>query len=70
METELAIKPQDDGIRYQTRVEISVTTANFYFSLESRPLLVFLDGRVDLEQRRWQRTKSYDHSYGKEDTES
>jgi len=48
MEQELAIKLQDDGIHYQTQVEISVTTADFYFSLESRPLLVFVDGRVHL----------------------
>ncbi len=42
MEQELAIKLQDDGIH------IPVTTADFYFSLESRPLLVFVDGRVHL----------------------
>src|SRR2546425_6742252 len=48
MEQELAIKLQDDGIHYQTQVEIPVTTADFYFSLESRPLLVFVDGRVHL----------------------
>src|SRR6266550_3955033 len=48
MEQELAIKLQDNGITYQTQVEISVTTADFYFSLESRPLLVFVDGRVHL----------------------
>ncbi len=48
MEQELAIKLQDDGIRYQTQVEIPVTTADFYFSLESRPLVVFVDGRVHL----------------------
>src|SRR3989441_5149381 len=46
MEQELAIKLQDDGIRYQTQVEIPVTTADFYFSLESGPMLVFVDGRV------------------------
>jgi|SRR5712692_86011 len=46
MEQELAIKLQDNGIHYQTQVEIPVTTADFYFSLESRPLLVFVDGRV------------------------
>jgi very-short-patch-repair endonuclease len=46
MEQELAIKLQDDGIPYQTQVEIPVTTADFYFRLESRPLLVFVDGRV------------------------
>ncbi|SRR6266566_3717837 len=48
MEQELAVKLQDDGIRYQTQVEIPVTTADFYFSLESRPLLVFVDGPVHL----------------------
>jgi very-short-patch-repair endonuclease len=48
MEQELAIKLQDDGIRYRTQVEIPVTTADFYFLLESRPLLVFVDGRVHL----------------------
>jgi len=47
MEQELAIKLQDDRIQYQTQVEIPVTIADFYFS-ESRPLLVFVDGRVHL----------------------
>jgi very-short-patch-repair endonuclease len=46
MEQELAIKLQDDGIRYQTQVEIPVTTADFYFQLETKPLLVFVDGWV------------------------
>src|SRR6266566_2911460 len=48
MEQELAINLQEDGIHYQTQVEIPVTTADFYFHLESRPLLVFVDGRVHL----------------------
>jgi very-short-patch-repair endonuclease len=48
MEQELAIKLQGNGICYQTQVEIPVTTADFYFPLESRPLLVFVDGRVHL----------------------
>jgi len=48
MEQELAIKLQNNGIHYQTQVEIPVTTADFYFSLEPRPLLVFVDGRVHL----------------------
>jgi len=48
MEQELAIKLQDNGIHYQTQVEIPVTTADFYFPSESRPLLVFVDGRVHL----------------------
>ncbi len=48
MEQELAIKLQDDGIHYQTQIEIPVTTADFYFPLETRPLLVFVDGRVHL----------------------
>jgi very-short-patch-repair endonuclease len=46
MEQELAIRLQDNGIHYQTQVEISVTTADFYFPLETRPLIVFIDGRV------------------------
>ncbi len=49
MEQELAFKLQDDGIHYQTQVEIPVTTADFYFPLNSRPLLVFVDGRVHLK---------------------
>src|SRR3989441_7192521 len=48
MEQELAFKLQEDRIHYQTQVEIPVTTADFYFPLESRPLLVFVDGRVHL----------------------
>jgi len=50
MEQELAIKLHDNGIHYQTQVEISVTTADFYFPLESRPLIVFVDGRVHLKK--------------------
>src|SRR6266487_4695192 len=46
MEQELAFKLQEDGIHYQTQVEISVTTADFYFPLVTRPLVVFIDGRV------------------------
>jgi very-short-patch-repair endonuclease len=48
MEQEIAIKLQANGIHYQTQVEIPVTTADFYFPLGSRPLLVFIDGRVHL----------------------
>jgi very-short-patch-repair endonuclease len=48
MEQELAIKLHDNGIHYQTQVEIPITTADFYFPLESRPMLVFVDGRVHL----------------------
>jgi very-short-patch-repair endonuclease len=48
MEQELAIKLQDDRIRYLTQVEIQVTTADLYFPVEPRPLLVFVDGRVHL----------------------
>jgi very-short-patch-repair endonuclease len=51
MEQELALKLQDNGIHYQTQVEIPVTTADFYFPLGSRPLLVFVDGRVHLGTR-------------------
>src|SRR5216117_1717310 len=49
MEQELAIKLQDNEIRYQTQVEIPVTTADFYFPIEPRPLIVFVDGRVHLK---------------------
>ncbi len=48
MEQELAFKLQDAGIHYQTQVEIPVTTADFYFPLEHRPLIVFVDARVHL----------------------
>jgi len=49
MEQELAIRLQEDRISYQTQVEISVTTADFYFPLEPRPLIVFVDGQVHLK---------------------
>jgi hypothetical protein len=48
MEQELAFRLQQDGIQYQTQIEIPVTTADFCFPLESRPLLVFVDGQVHL----------------------
>src|SRR5947209_4967679 len=48
MEQELAIKLQDNGIHYQTQVEIPVTIADFYFPTQTRPLIVFVDGRVHL----------------------
>jgi very-short-patch-repair endonuclease len=70
MEQELAIKLQEDGIRYQTQVEIPVTTADFYFPLESRPLLVFVDGRVHLGTTQMAKDKSCDLFYGREETES
>ena len=49
METELAIKLERDRINYLTQVEIPITTADFYFRLELRPLIVFVDGRVHLK---------------------
>src|SRR5437867_7936559 len=48
MEQEIAIKLQDNQISYLTQVDIPVTTADFYFPLEPRPLIVFVDGRVHL----------------------
>ncbi len=48
METELAIKLENTGIQYQTQVEIPITTVDFYFPTEPRPLLVFVDGQVHL----------------------
>ena len=44
MEHELALKLQDDRVNYLTQVEIPVTMADFYFPLEPRPLIVFVDG--------------------------
>src|SRR5207245_6940327 len=49
MEHELALRLQDKGINYLTQVEIPVTTADSYFPLGSRPLIVFVDGPVHLE---------------------
>src|SRR5947199_9844246 len=49
MEQELAIKLQYNRISYLTQVEIPITTADFYFPLEPRPLIVFIDGRVHLK---------------------
>src|SRR5207253_3742398 len=48
MEQELAINLEHDRIHYLAQVEIPVTTADFYFPIEPRPLLVFVDGRVHL----------------------
>ena len=49
MEHEIALRLQEEGMSYQTQVEIPVATADFYFPLESRPLIVFVDGRVHLK---------------------
>ena len=46
MEQELAIRLQEDRISFQTQIEIPVTTADFYFPTEPRPLLAFVDGPV------------------------
>ena len=40
---------QEEGVSYLTQVEIPVTTADFYFPLEPRPLIVFVDGPVHLK---------------------
>jgi len=48
MEQELAIKLQQDGIHYQTQIEIPITISDFYFPTDCRPLLVFVDGCVHL----------------------
>jgi len=50
MEQELAINLEHDRIHYLTQVEIPVATADFYFPLEPRPLIVFVDGRVHLKR--------------------
>src|SRR5437870_1199135 len=48
MELELAAKLESSGIRYQTQIEVPITTADFYFVTELRPTLVFVDGRPHL----------------------
>jgi very-short-patch-repair endonuclease len=48
VEQELAFKLQEDQKFYQAQVEIPVTTADFYFPTQPRPLIVFVDGRVHL----------------------
>lgn len=50
MEQEIAIKLQDNGVPYRTQIEIPVTTADFYLTIEPRPLLVFVDGPVHLNK--------------------
>ncbi len=49
MEPERAFKLGDQGTRYLTQVEIPITTADLYFPIEPRPLIVFVDGRVQLK---------------------
>jgi len=49
MELELTFELQEGRISYQTQVEIPVTTADFYFPTEGRPLIVFVDGKVHLK---------------------
>ena len=49
MEQEIAINLEHDRIHYLTQVEIPITTADFYFPLQPRPLIVFVDGRVHLK---------------------
>src|SRR6058998_252922 len=69
MEQELAIKLQDDRISYLTQVEIPVTTADLYFPLEPRPLLVFIDGRVHLGTTQMAKDEELRSLLGREDTE-
>src|SRR6266699_2814146 len=49
MEQELAINLEHDQIHYLTQVEIPITTADFYFPLQPKPLIVFVDGKVHLK---------------------
>ena len=70
MEQELANKLQDNQISYLTQFEIPVTTADFYFPLEPRPLPVFVDGPVHLKTSQMIKTKKHEHYYERKDTES
>ncbi|TMI58185.1 hypothetical protein E6H18_03120 [Candidatus Bathyarchaeota archaeon] len=51
MEHELALRLQVDRVNYLTQVEVPVTTVDFYFPLDPRPLIVLVDGRVHLKTR-------------------
>src|SRR2546427_4762971 len=57
MEHELALKLQDDRVNYLTQVEIPVTMADFYFPLEPRPLIVFVDGPGHLKTAQMMKDK-------------
>ena len=51
MEHELALRLQVDRVNYLTQAEVPVTTVDFYFPLDPRPLIVLVDGRVHLKTR-------------------
>src|SRR5213592_370507 len=70
MEHELALKLQDDRVNYLTQVEIPVTTADFYFPLEPRPLIVFVDGRVHLKTTQMMKDEELRTLYENEGTGS
>ncbi len=40
------MRRHDDGVCFQAQVEIPVSTADFYFPIDPRPLLVYVDGPV------------------------
>jgi very-short-patch-repair endonuclease len=48
MELELAAKLESSRVQYQTQVEVPITIADFYFTTEPRPTLVFVDGKPHL----------------------
>ncbi|TMI51417.1 hypothetical protein E6H15_08825 [Candidatus Bathyarchaeota archaeon] len=64
MEHQLAINLQDKQISYLTQVDISVTIADFYFPLDPRPLLVFVDKKETNHTKKysttWDRTSGSD----------
>ena len=71
METELASKLQDNRINYLTNVEIPVAIADFYFPVEPRPLIVFVDGSVHLKTSQMTKDEKHEHTRTKrKDTES
>src|SRR5437870_6786734 len=48
VELELAAKLESSGIQYQTQVKVPITTADFYFTTEPRPAVVFVDRKPHL----------------------
>jgi very-short-patch-repair endonuclease len=50
MEYRIAAKLTRDGIRYLTQEPLFISSADFYFPITPKPLVVFIDGPPHLEQ--------------------
>jgi len=50
MERRIAMKLDANHIRYKTQEPLAVTSADFYFPIVPKPLVVFLDGPPHLKE--------------------